>query len=223
MLDHAQTHLLREGAKCLGLELSDENLARLAIYLEEIQRWSKVIDLVAQPDPETVIRKHLLDSLAVSALVPPDSRLLDLGSGAGFPGLVLAIVGAAREVALVEARRKRVSFLKEVVRRTQAMNVRVHEGRAEVLAAEESLRAHFGVVITRATWTLKEFLRLAGPFVVDSGVALAMKGPQGEKELSELEPYLQTVGFCLQSRHAYTLPCGTEKRQVIIFAKKCST
>ena len=223
MLDHAQTHLLREGARCLGLELSGENLARFAIYLEEIQRWSKVTDLVAQPDPETVIRKHLLDSLAVSALVPPDSRLLDLGSGAGFPGLVLAIVGAAREVALVEARRKRVSFLKEVVRRTQAMNVRVYEGRAEVLAAEESLRAHFGVVITRATWTLKEFLRLAGPFVVDSGVALAMKGPQGEKELSELEPYLQTVGFCLQNRHAYTLPCGTEKRQVIIFAKKCST
>jgi len=223
MLDHAQTHLLREGAKCLGLELSGENLARFAIYLEEIQRWSKVIDLVAQPDPETVIRKHLLDSLAVSALVPPDSRLLDLGSGAGFPGLVLAIVGAAREVALVEARRKRVSFLKEVVRRTQAMNVRVYEGRAEVLAAEESLRAYFGVVITRATWTLKEFLRLAGSFVADRGIALAMKGPQGEKELSELEPYLQTVGFCLQNRHAYTLPCGTEKRQVIIFAKKCST
>ena len=223
MLDHAQTHLLREGAKCLGLELSGENLARFAIYLEEIQRWSKVIDLVAQPDPETVIRKHLLDSLAVSALVPPDSRLLDLGSGAGFPGLVLAIVGAAREVALVEARRKRVSFLKEVVRRTQAMNVRVYEGRAEVLAAEESLRAHFGVIITRATWTLNEFLRLAGPFVAGSGIALAMKGPQGEKELSELEPYLQTVGFCLQNRHAYTLPCGTEKRQVIIFAKKCST
>ena len=223
MLDHAQTHLLIEGAKCLGLELSDENLARFATYLEEIQRWSKVIDLVAQPDPETVIRKHVLDSLAVAALIPPDSYLLDLGSGAGFPGLVLALVGAAREVALVEARRKRVSFLKEVVRRTQAMNVRVYEGRAEVLAAEESLRASFSVVITRATWTLKEFLRLAGPFVADSDIALAMKGPQGEKELSGLDPYLQTVGFYLQSRHAYTLPFGTERRQVILFAKKCST
>ncbi len=223
MLDQTQTGVLIEGARCLGLELSTTDLERFSIYLEEIQRWSQVTDLVAQTDPETVMRKHLLDSLAVSPLIPPNSCLLDLGSGAGFPGLVLGIVGSSREVALVEARRKRVSFLKEVIRRTKAMNVRVYEGRAEVLAADESLCAYFGVVITRATWTLKEFLRLADPFVADGGIALAMKGPQMEKELSGLDPYLQAVGFRLQSRHAYTLPFGSEKRQAIIFAKECST
>jgi 16S rRNA (guanine527-N7)-methyltransferase len=223
MLSTAQTQVLREGAKRLGLELSDEVVSRFSIYLAELQRWSKVADLVSQTDAETIIRKHLLDSLSILPLVPPDRRLLDLGSGAGFPGLVLAIVEPFRDVVLLEARRKRVSFLKEVVRRTKAVNVRVYEGRTETLAAEASLRASFGVVITRATWSLKEFLRLAGPFVADNGIVLAMKGPQVEKEMLGLETLLQTTGLHLQRRHEYTLPFGGERRQAVIFARKCST
>jgi 16S rRNA (guanine527-N7)-methyltransferase len=222
MLDQSQTFLLTEGAGLLGLELSDADLARFSIYVEEVQRWSQTTDLVSQADPETVIRKHVLDSLAVASLLPSDGRLLDLGSGAGFPGVVLAIIRPSQEVVLLEARRKRVSFLKEVVRRTKTMNVKVCEGRAETLAAKESLRGSFRVVITRATWSLKDFLRLASSFVADGGIALAMKGPRAEKELIGLEAsFLQAIGFCLRKIHKYTLPFGGEKRQAIIFAKEC--
>jgi len=190
------------------------------VYVEELQRWSKVADLVSQANAETVICKHILDSLAVSPLVPLNSRLLDLGSGAGFPGLALAIIEPRRKVALIEARRKRVSFLKEIVRKTETANVTVHEGRAELLAAEESLRASFDVVITRATWSLEELLRLAHVFVASGGIAVAMKGSQVEKELHNI---LYPIGFRLQSSHDYTLPFGKEKRRVLIFAQECST
>ncbi len=220
MLNHCHTRLLTEGARHLGLELSDEHLARFSLYLEEIARWSRATNLISQTDPEVIIRKHILDSLAITPLLPVDARLLDLGSGAASPGLVLAILQPSRQVNLIEARRKRVSFLKETARRIKAVNVQVYEGRAEVLATEDSLRNSFAAVITRATWSLKEFLLLASLFVADGGIAVAMKGPQGKKELSDLGNFLQDVGFYLKKTHDYNLPFGVESRQAIIFAKQ---
>jgi 16S rRNA (guanine527-N7)-methyltransferase len=220
MLNHCHTRLLTEGARHLGLELSDEHLARFSLYLEEIARWSRATNLISQTDPEVIIRKHILDSLAITPLLPVDARLLDLGSGAGFPGLVLAILQPSRQVNLIEARRKRVSFLKETARRIKAINVQVYEGRAEVLATEDSLRNSFATVITRATWSLKEFLLLASLFVADGGIAVAMKGPQGKKELSDLGNSPQDLSFYLKKTYDYNLPFGVESRQAIIFAKQ---
>jgi len=220
MLNQSQTRLLTQGARHLGLELSDEHLVRFSLYLEEIARWSRVTNLISQTDPEIIIRNHILDSLAITPFIPADARLLDLGSGAGFPGLVLALVQSSRKVVLIEARRKRVNFLKETARRINAMNVRVYEGRAEALAKEDSLQNSFAAVTTRATWSLKEFLLLASPFVADGGIAVAMKGPQGKKELNDLGNSLPTVGFCLKKAHDYDLPFGEERRQALIFAKQ---
>jgi 16S rRNA (guanine527-N7)-methyltransferase len=223
MLNQAQTRLLTEGAKFLGLELSGEQLANFSLYVEELARWSKVTNLISQADPETIIRKHLLDSLAVSPLIPPDIRLLDLGSGAGFPGLVLAMVQPARNVVLIEARRKRVSFLKEAVRKTQSKNVRVFEGRAETLAAQASLKNSFAAVISRATWSLKEFLSLAHPFVANGGIVISMKGPRGEQELHDLSGFPGTLDFSLRNIREYALPFGEERRKALVFAKQCLT
>jgi 16S rRNA (guanine527-N7)-methyltransferase len=223
MLDQSQIYLLTEGARRLGLALGDNHLASFSLYVQELARWSKVANLIAKADSETIIRKHLLDSLAVSLLIPSDIRLLDLGSGAGFPGLVLAMVQPAREVVLIEARRKRASFLKEVVRKAKSKNVRVYEGRAETLAREDSLRNSFAAVISRATWSLKEFLLLANPFVVNGGIVLAMKGPQAEQELHALSVFPQLFGFFLQQIHEYALPFGAEQRKVLVFAKQCLT
>jgi 16S rRNA (guanine527-N7)-methyltransferase len=224
MLTQPQAQLLTDGARQLGVPLSDEGIAQFSLYLEEIERWAKVTNLVAQTDPEIFIRKHFLDSLAIVPLVPSDGRLLDLGSGAGFPGLVLAIVSPSLEVSLVEPRRKRANFLREVMRKTQLSNARVYEERAEVLVESVSFRNVFCVVVTRATWNLQEFLRLASPFMTEDGMALAMKGTKGEKELIGLEAsFLQARNFYLKKRHKYMLPFGGEERLAIIFAKECFT
>lgn len=220
MFEQSQIFLLVEGARHFGLELSQEDLSRFSLYVKELQLWSEVTNLVSQADADTIIRKHLIDSLAVASLIPSEGPLLDLGSGAGFPGLVLAIVKPGREVVLIETRRKRVSFLKEVARKAKIPNLKVYEGRAEDLAGEEFLRASFSIVVTRATWNIRDFLQLASPFIENAGIALAMKGPQVEKELDDSNLYLQSIGFSLQKRHEYILPFGKEKRQVIAFVKK---
>ena len=108
---------MTNGAKLLKVELTEENIAQIAIYLEELNRWAKIADLVSQSDPGIIIRKHILDSLAALSVLPQQGRLLDLGSGAGFPGLPLAIANPTLSVTLLEPRRKRVNFLREVIRK----------------------------------------------------------------------------------------------------------
>jgi 16S rRNA (guanine527-N7)-methyltransferase len=217
MLTQAQEHLLTEGARILGVNLDDTHLAHFSLYLEELRHWAKVTHLVSQTEPELIIRKHFLDSLAVAPLLSSGSQLLDLGSGAGFPGLILAILSSSRAVVLIEARRKRANFLKTVTRLMKLQNVIIYEGRAEILAKEPPLRNMFDLVMTRATWSLPEFLQLAHVFVREEGLLIAMKGPQGEKELSDATAILHNLGLCFIESHKYNLPFGLEQRQALIF------
>ena len=218
MLEKIHIESLKEGAHELGILLSDDTLSSLIIYLETLQRWSKTTDLVSQPAPEIVIHKHILDSLAVSVLLSPQCRCLDLGSGAGFPGLILAIAEKERDITLVEPRRKRANFLKDVTRVAQLKNVKVYESRAEQSAHEKDLQKSFDAVVTRATWDMQTFLSFAAPFLKDRGVALAMKGKKGEQELLDYIAH-PSPKFSFSKRHDYGLPSGQEERCGYVFRK----
>ncbi len=218
MIDQSHIDTLTEGGHELGIFLSDDTISSLAVYLETLQRWSKTTDLVSQPVPEIVIHKHILDSLAVSALLSPQCRFIDLGSGAGFPGLVLAMAERERDAVLLEPRRKRANFLKDVVRIARLKNVAVYESRAESSAKEQDLRESFDAVVTRATWDIETFLSFAEPFLKDRGVALAMKGKKGEPELENFSRS-ENIDFIYLEKHEYILPLGTESRYVYAFRK----
>jgi 16S rRNA (guanine527-N7)-methyltransferase len=137
--------------------------------------------------------------------------------------MVLAMVQSQRMVSLVEARRKRVSFLKDVARKTKLGNVRVYEKRVEDLAKEASLPGAFAVVVTRATWELKTFLQMASPFVRKGGTALIMKGPRVTRELVDITARTHIAGFGLQKVHEYVLPFGEELRTAVLFTKESFT
>lgn len=210
--------LLRRGASDLGIELTDHALTQFSIYLEELLFWSPKTDLIAQTDPTLIIRKHFLDSIAVVTYLKETAAILDLGSGAGFPGIPLAIALPQTSVTLLESRRKRVSFLKEAARKIHLPNLTIYEGRAENLAENQLLQKAFAAVITRATWDITDILRFATPFLHESGRVFAMKGPLIEKSSGELEK-IQT-GFRLIDKHSYTLPLGHEQRQILIFSRQ---
>lgn len=222
MLTNDQVALLTNGTNLLNIELTQDTITHLNIYLEELQRWAKIVDLVSQSDPEIIIRKHILDSLAALAVLPSQGRLLDLGSGAGFPGLPLAVVNPAFSVTLLEPRRKRVNFLKEVIRKTNLSNIRAYEGRAEDFAGViHGGHSVFDIVITRATWNIQEFLLRAIPFVSDEGLLVAMKGKKTEDIQSSMK-FLETSNLTLKTEHCYTLPYGNERRRIVVFARKVS-
>lgn len=219
-MEQHHLELLQDGAQQLGLTLRENEARLLSIYLETLIFWASRIDLVSQRDPAEIIRKHFLDTLAVARLLPTVSTILDLGSGAGFPGVPLALMHPHLAVALVEIRRKRVSFLREVKRKTGAQNLTIHEGRAEELAEKSQLRAAFDLVITRATWSIPTFLLYAYPFLRDQGTAMAMQGPQAEGEPEQLFSVDSDRVFRQTGRHEYTLPFGNERRLLLSFTQQ---
>ena len=214
-------HLLSQGAARLAVPLDHTTLDSVCVYLDELQRWSRIVNLVSVPDPQTVICKHVVDCFALASQLSFEGRLVDLGSGAGFPGLILAMLDPKQPVDLIEARRKRAHFLKAVVRRLELRNVAVYEGRAEALVQQERFRAAYRVAVSRATWNLARFLSVAQGFVEPDGWAIAMKGPGAEDELRHLPA--QAGPFVLYSRYDYTLPFGTESRTLLTFAGQCFT
>lgn len=220
MLTQELRSLLLRGAEQLKVELTEDTVARVAIYLEELQRWTKIADLISQSDPATIIRKHILDSLAVLPLLSEDGRLLDLGSGAGFPGLPIAITRPSLDVSLLEPRRKRVNFLKEVIRKTMLSNARAYEGRAEEFAHNKEWNAAFTIIVTRATWNIREFLMLATPFLAKNGIVVAMKGAAVEQELRSEEGWLQKHGYAMRKQVNYHLPLGKEQRALLVFSQE---
>jgi 16S rRNA (guanine527-N7)-methyltransferase len=155
----AIVELARE-ASTLGLVLSEHAIARFRIYLDTLLMWRQRLSLTAAATPLEVVRSHILDSLAPWKFVQPGYRLVDLGSGAGFPGIPLAIICEQSHVTLVESRRKKANFLRAVIRATGLKNVEVIEARAEVLVQQAAVP--WDIVVSRAVWRLPEFLAISG-------------------------------------------------------------
>lgn len=215
-LDTTNGWLLKEGARKLGVELSQKDVDRFLIYLEELTLWTTKIDLISQTDPTSIIRKHFLDSVAVLPHISEASSILDLGSGAGFPGIPLAILLPDSSVSLIEARRKRISFLRQATRKINSKNLTIYEGRAEMFAQESMLRDAFDIVISRATWDNSTFLRLATPFLRAGGKICAMRGSRKDDDVFLPSSNREEIWFMRQ--YDYILPFGPEQRKLMIFS-----
>lgn len=174
---------LASGATELGIALDATQREQLLALLRELQEWNARFNLTAIRDPAGMLRKHLLDSLAVHAHLQGASAA-DVGTGAGFPGLPLAITNPARRFTLIEATAKKARFVEHAVERLRLANVAVVNARAENYRPP----ARFDAVLARALGTLSEFVRVAGHLCAPQGKLLAMKGKFPQAEIDELPP-----------------------------------
>ena len=196
---------LREGARALGIELSDEQAARLVAHLDLLDDWNQRMNLTAIRDRGQQVTKHLLDSLSVRPYLR-GSRIADVGSGAGFPGIPLAIVLPDAHFALIESTGKKCRFL-EHVRDTLALaNVEVVQARAEAFKPA----ARFETVLARAVGPVADLVRNAGPLVAGGGRLLAMKGRFPEDELAK-----KLSGWKVAAVHRLAVPGLDEERHVV--------
>jgi len=163
---------LVEGAERLGLCLTPDHIARLEAYLAELIRWSAKMSLTALDTQRALTREGLLDSLACAGHIPADARLIaDIGSGAGFPAIPLAIVCQTPHFTLIEAVRKKTTFLRHVVRTVGLMNVTVWHGRAEEYDGAD--HEQFDVAFARAAAPLTAQAALAFPLLRQTGLFIA--------------------------------------------------
>ena len=198
---------LDDGIAALGQELPAAARARLIDYLELLLRWNAAYNLTAVRDPRDMVTRHLLDSLAVAPYVR-GVTLADIGSGAGLPGLVLAIAAPRRRVTLIDTNGKKCRFQREVVRVLGLDNVDV------VHARVGDLEGSYDCVVARAFATLADMLALGGHLLAPDGRWLAMKGRRPDDELERLPP-----GFRLEGEHALKVPGLDAERHLLVLVR----
>jgi 16S rRNA (guanine527-N7)-methyltransferase len=198
---------LDDGLAALDLDLSDAVRDRLIAYVELLARWNAAYNLTAVRDPGEMVARHLLDSLAIAPHVT-GTTLADLGSGAGLPGIPLALVAPERQVTLVDSNGKKARFLREAVRALKLANVRVIEGRVQDVPGQ------FDCVTARAFATLADMLNWAGGLLADGGCWLAMKGKVDEAEIAAVP-----AGFRVERIVALQVPATVGERHLIVVRK----
>ncbi len=175
--------LLQEGAGEIGISLDDNQLKKLCDYLFLLGKWNSTYNLTAVRKPREMLTHHLLDSLSVVSFLAECGNLLDVGSGGGLPGLVLAIVYPELKVTLVDVVHKKTAFMNQVKIELGLKNVTVCTGRVEELSVERK----FDVIISRAFSSLSDFVNLSRHLLDRNGRFYAMKGLIPEEEISNLD------------------------------------
>lgn len=169
--------LLLAGAKALGLHLGANTITAFRVYREELIRWSQRMNLTALTTPAQIVQQGFLDSLACAPLLPRTrGRVIDIGSGAGFPSIPLALVRPDLDFTLVEPSRKKVSFLRHVTRQLKLTLVQVQLSRAEALSGAPEMHEAFDAALARAVAPLTEIGRLVLPFLRPAAIFLAQTG-----------------------------------------------
>lgn len=168
--------ILRDPKLALDSELSSLVESRIQLYLDLLVKWNHKINLTAEKDPDIILKRHVFDSLQYSRALEPGFRLMDIGSGAGFPGIPLKIIFPEMPLVLVESQRKRCSFMETVVRELELVQTEVINVRAEDIPAIRE--GQFDAVIFRAVSSLKQCLTLGERFVAPGGRLIVKKPPE---------------------------------------------
>lgn len=216
--------LLLEGGRALGLDL-EAHLPAFSRLYDLLMEANRRMNLTALRTEEEVVRKHFLDSLTLLALPLWEGplRVLDLGTGAGFPGLPLKIVRPELEVTLLDATKKKVAFVAEAVRVLDLKGALPLWGRAEALAHRPEHREAYGRVVARAVAPLCVLAELGLPFLALGGVMVAQKGPRVVEELAPLPQALSLLGGRLEGVYPLRLPFAEEERHLVVLAKEGPT
>jgi 16S rRNA (guanine527-N7)-methyltransferase len=204
---------LRQGAQALALDLSDAQIGKLIDYVALLVKWNSAYNLTALREPRQMLTHHLLDSLAVVNAFAGARRVLDVGAGAGLPGIVLAIWAAEAQpqmrVDMIDTVQKKTAFLTQVKAQLKLGNVEVHSGRVEQMDS-----GHFDVITSRAFASLEDFVSWSGHLLEAGGRFIAMKGVMPEEEIAALP-----AGWKVSSTEKIDVPELNAERHLIMIER----
>ena len=203
--------------KSFGLNLNEEMYRNFDFYAELLVSWNEKINLTAITDPFGITEKHFLDSLAVfkDDIIPKNSSVIDVGTGAGFPGIPMKIYRNDLNVTLLDSLNKRINFLTEVSNKL-SLGMNCIHSRAEDGAKKADLREKFDIVTARAVAPLPILCEYCLPYVKIGGKFVALKGPN--EEAKDSFTAYRTLGAEISDVKEYELPCG-DKRRIIVYNK----
>lgn len=213
--------LLVRGSKTLGLDLSHKDVQKFKKYKELLKEWNKKINITAITEDDEIDIKHFLDSLTPwpTNLFNGKKKVIDIGTGGGFPGVPLKIVNEDLDITLLDSLNKRINFLKEVILALDLEGVQAVHGRAEELSRKKPHRESFDITISRAVASLDTLSEYCIPFVKVGGYFISMKGSDIEEELQNSLNAINTLGGKLIEKKIVQVPESDIQHSLIIIEK----
>lgn len=214
-------NLIRYCHEELKINLDEDQINQFKSYQQELLQWNQRTNLTSITEPAQVEIKHFIDSLSCLRIIesPQLRKIIDIGSGAGFPGIPIKIVYPSEDITLLEATQKKVDFCRHILKIFNLNPKIALVGRAEDVAHDVNQREKYDIAISRAVTSLPALLELLLPFVKVGGAAIAMKGKNIQQELDSAERALQILGGKIEAVHKIFLPILDEERNLIKILK----
>ena len=200
-------------------KLNDRQKDQFSKYMELLLEWNEKINLTAITEKDQIVLKHFIDSLTISDLIDNDSKVIDVGTGAGFPGIPLKIYNETLRITLVDSLNKRVNFLNEVIKELDLKNISAKHARAEEFARLNNQRECYDYAVSRAVANLSTLVEYLLPFVRVGGKCICMKGPNIEEELNNSKNALKLLGGEIEEVKGLVLPDSEMERKIVIIKK----
>ncbi|MCR5148202.1 MAG: 16S rRNA (guanine(527)-N(7))-methyltransferase RsmG [Eubacterium sp.] len=214
----------------LNITINDRQLLQFKTYYEMLIEKNKVMNLTAITEKDEVILKHFIDSISVAAAVPEfrkkaaeEATLIDVGTGAGFPGIPLKIIFPNLKITLLDSLGKRVTFLNEVISALGLTGITAIHDRAEDAARKEGLRDSFDYAVSRAVAAMPVLSEYTLPFVKTGGSLISYKTPGAEAEINDAERAIKLLGGGKPKLHTLSLPDSDISRSFVVVPKKSPT
>lgn len=201
------------------VDLNNEKIDKFNKYMELVLDWNNKINLTAIKNEDEFILKHFIDSLTVKDLIKDDSKVIDVGTGAGFPGIPLKIYNDSLNITLLDSLNKRVNFLDLVIKELNLNNISAIHGRAEDIAHLSDYRENFDVAISRAVAQLNVLVEYLLPFIKVGGICICMKGPNASEEIENSKRAIELLGGKIESVNKIFLPESDFERNIVVIKK----
>lgn len=203
----------------LSIELTEKQVEMFYDYMNLLLEWNEKINLTAITEFHEIILKHFVDSVTISRFVSHGKSLIDIGTGAGFPGIPLKILRPDLEIVLMDSLQKRINFLDEVILKLKLEKIKTIHARAEELGKDKKYREKFDVATSRAVANMSVLLEYLVPFVKKQGKVICMKGSDISEELENSKKAEKILGVSLENKEFLYLPGTNMERNILIYLK----
>lgn len=207
----------------LQIELNEEQIGKFYDYMNLLIEWNEKINLTAITEPKEIIIKHFVDSLTISKNIKAGAQVIDVGTGAGFPGIPLKIYRDDIEIVLLDSLNKRINFLNDVIEKISLTKISTVHGRAEELGHNKKYREEFDVSTSRAVANMAILSEYLIPFVKINGIVIMMKGSEVKQEIEESKKAINILGGSVTNTEEFNLPNTEIKRNIILIKKEKQT